>query len=128
MQQYVVHRICMHGSPFYLFFTTTTTRRAHDVVGIITRKDLLPESIDAQFFRRGQYTPDGTLDTEAGSMLMNARSTAFTTPSSPGMRPGERGCGSVGGQAGAQAASSENEVALTVEGVTKKERRTQRQL
>lgn len=94
------------------------------MVGIITRKDLLPESIDAQCFERGQYTIDGTLDTEAGSMLMNARSSA--TPSSPGVRPGDSGRvrGSAGGQPGAaQAASSENAVALTVEGVTG--RRTQ---
>ena len=31
-------------------------RRAQDVVGLISRKDLLPENIDAQFSHLGQYT------------------------------------------------------------------------
>lgn len=97
------------------------------MVGIISRKDLLPETIEAQFSEnRGQYTPDGTLNTLADDALpVHSLTPSRSTGSLPGsaLRLGN-GNGQHGiSHQGAQAGSGDREVALTVEGMTG--RRTQ---
>ncbi|KAF5829363.1 putative chloride channel protein CLC-d [Dunaliella salina] len=130
---YYVVQEDMSLSKVYTLFRTLALRhvcvipRAHDVVGIISRKDLLPETIDAQFSQnRGQYTPDGTLSTPEDALPL--RSTVASP--APVLRTGGLGTSGIGaamsgGAEVAQAGTGDREVALTVEGVVG--RRTHRQ-
>eukprot|EP00967_Tisochrysis_lutea_P132469 scaffold231237_cov19-Tisochrysis_lutea.AAC.1 len=108
--------------------------RAHDVVGIISRKDLLPETIDAQFSQnRGQYTPDGsTLSTLEDTLPIHSHTTSRSAGASPapvlrtsGLGSSSIGAAMSGGAEVVQAGTGDREVALTVEGVIG--RRTHRQ-
>mmetsp|Transcript_13825 Transcript_13825/g.37368 ORF Transcript_13825/g.37368 Transcript_13825/m.37368 type:complete len:858 (-) Transcript_13825:79-2652(-) len=137
---YYVVQEDMSLSKVYTLFRTLALRhvcvipRAHDVVGIISRKDLLPETIDAQFSQnRGQYTPDGsTLSTLEDTLPIHSHTTSRSAGASPapvlrtsGLGSSSIGAAMSGGAEVVQAGTGDREVALTVEGVIG--RRTHRQ-
>ena len=59
-------------------------RRANNVVGIITRRDLLPDSVEEHFETTlGQYTTDGTTLTTASGAGTSAAAAAAPLPLRP---------------------------------------------